>query len=949
MAAPLSQAKDFASLNYFLSCDPPGRKLGSGGGTAHLLVSAMEARQSKVLHEWLTASRKLIIHGGGSSRRLPAYAALGKPLIPIPLLQNTTGQHFDQTLIDMQAPLYESLLSRAPESLRVMVASGDVLLRFGSHVPAVPEADVVLLGMQVPASIAQQFGVFFLSRHDTQNLAFMLQKPNADRIRRKLEDHSFLVDTGMWMLSERAVEMLLAKCGWNAAENRFTGGSPEPYELYAQFGLALGTQPTHEDEGVSSLSCAVMALPNPEFYHLGTSRQLIDSVSLLKRRSSDPIHIGMTGVHADARQHIHNASVETHLSGARSHTLWIENAFIPASWRLTHDHVLTGVPENSWNMCLEPGACLDCAPIDEALWCFRGYGIDDPFQGAIRHPATRWFGAPALEWFARRGIDPEHAGVSPDVDIHEAPLFPVMLLEEMSDGLLNWMLATHPGEEKEYTEQWLNAPRLSAREIAERIQVGRVLEQRRIHQERECAAMYRDTPRRMLALDIEASAPMLARDPDCLNEPIGNGRITLDHVHDRMLRAAVFRHRGSEDWQTQEKEAFRALQELVLADAHLTPSLPVYSIVEDQIVWGRSPVRLDLAGGWTDTPPYCLEHGGKVVNLAVNLNGQPPIQVFVRRCPRRELVIRSIDQGVGEPIRTYEQLESYAQVGSAFSLAKAALAMCGFLPAFHQEGGYASLEHQLDAMGGGLEISLLAAIPAGSGLGTSSIMAATLLGTLSESCGLNWDKHVLMARTLGVEQMLTTGGGWQDQAGGLFHGVKLLETAPGLAQRPSVRWLPPDLFEGRSAQEVNLLYYTGITRTAKHILQDIVRGMFLNSRPVLSVLKDIGDQALVTFEAVQRADRRALCRAVAGSWSLNRRLDAGTNPPEIEAILAQTADYLAGAKLLGAGGGGYLLMLAKDVEAAARIRASLKQAPPNPRARFVEFSLSSTGLEITRS
>ena len=54
----------------------------------------------------------------------------------------------------------------------------------------------------------------------------------------------------------------------------------------------------------------------------------------------------------------------------------------------------------------------------------------------------------------------------------------------------------------------------------------------------------------------------------------------------------------------------------------------------DQIVWARSPVRLDLAGGWTDTPPYTNRYGGAVVNVAVDLNGQSPIQVFVRRTPR---------------------------------------------------------------------------------------------------------------------------------------------------------------------------------------------------------------------------------------------------------------------------------------------------------------------------
>jgi galactokinase/mevalonate kinase-like predicted kinase len=108
-------------------------------------------------------------------------------------------------------------------------------------------------------------------------------------------------------------------------------------------------------------------------------------------------------------------------------------------------------------------------------------------------------------------------------------------------------------------------------------------------------------------------------------------------------------------------------------------------------------VRFDLAGGWTDTPPYCLEFGGSVLNVAVDLNGQPPVQVFAKLCERPELVVRSIDLGVEERLRTYEELDTYDKPGSAFALAKAALALAGFLPRFHADGGFDSLEKQLRA------------------------------------------------------------------------------------------------------------------------------------------------------------------------------------------------------------------------------------------------------------
>ena len=121
------------------------------------------------------------------------------------------------------------------------------------------------------------------------------------------------------------------------------------------------------------------------------------------------------------------------------------------------------------------------------------------------------------------------------------------------------------------------------------------------------------------------------------------------------------------------------------------------------------------------------------------------------------------------------------------------MTLCGFLPGFGTEE-YPTLRQHLEAFGCGIELTLLSAIPAGSGLGTSSILAATVLGTLSEFCGLNWDKNEIGNRTLILEQLLTTGGGWQDQYGGILGGVKLLQTQAGFLQNAVARYLPATIF-----------------------------------------------------------------------------------------------------------------------------------------------------------
>jgi galactokinase/mevalonate kinase-like predicted kinase len=954
MAAEFERLEKRPRPEWFASSDPPGRKLGSGGGTAHLLAEAWhETGGTAPFCQWLRASRKLIIHGGGESRRLPAYAPVGKPLMPIPVLRWSRGQRLDQTLLDLQLPGYKRVLSHAGPSTVAMVASGDVLLRFGRDLPPFPDVDVLGLGMWVTPEKAKDFGVFFTPRRCPFELAFFLQKPSPARIRELAAEYVYLVDTGMWLLSERAVNVLLARSGWRGDQQRFVNGLADCYELYYQFGPALGRQPTADDPLVRELTCAVIPLPEPQFYHFGASRQMIESISALQNVELDQTTLGLTGAKRHPDQYLQNACFGFPLRLEENHTLWVENSVVPARWRLACDHVLTGVPDNQWDLRLEPGVCLDFVPVGEVEFCVRFYGMNDRFSGPLGEAATCWLDRPAPNWFLARGISCEASGLSPAADIFAAPLFPVLAPEALEPRFLEWLFASQPGLSEEFARRWERARRLSAQQIPPETNFDRLYQQRAANR-RACLRPMLENCRWsvFLKLDLESTARLYAVSSEKVPPPLaesGDGLEPMREVHEQMFRAAVLRHRGQAGSEEHEARAFGRLREMLVGEAQLAPVTPRRNVQEDQIVWGRSPVRLDLAGGWTDTPPYCLENGGKVVNVAVDLNGQPPIQVFAKLCPRPELVMRSIDLGAEQRLSTYEQLDTFAQPGSEFAVAKAALALVGFLPRFHAQGGFRTLQEQLQDFGGGLEVSLLSAVPKGSGLGASSILAATLLGTLGELCGLNWDKNVLFSRTLALEQMLTTGGGWQDQAGGLFRGIKLIETTSGLAQQPTLRWLPGHLFGQGYANQTILLYYTGLTRLAKNILHEIVRGIFLNSPGHLAIVDEIGANAEAAFHALQKDDYEALAGAIRASWTLNQRLDAGTNPPEIQTILQRVGDYLAATKLLGAGGGGYLLMLAKDQTAAARIGQTLAANRPNPRARFVEMSLSETGFQLTRS
>ena len=941
MAEAFATLENKATPDWFATADPANSKLGSGGGVTHLLHTAWKENSgSPEFSGWLDESKKHLLMAGGQSRRLPAYAAVGKILLPFKALRGVPGQRLDQTLLDVQLPAYQRVLNHAPELHRVMVTSGDVLLRFGQPLPAFPEVDVLGLGMWVPPDVAADFGVFFSRRDTPKALDFFLQKPTAAEIQAWSADHAYFVDTGMWLLSARAVEVLFRRCGWRDGE--FPSGHPDFYELYAGMGLSLGANPTVFDEEISALSSAVVGLPNAEFYHLGTGRQLIESVSAIENREQSRGQAGWSGRQPHPDQHILNSHFSIPLRRQENHTLWVENSTIPNSWKIASEHVLTGVPSNNWNLNLESGQCLDFVPIGANEYAVRPYHIDDVFKGPITEPTTSWLGAPAPEWFADRDLP------LPSGDIQQAAIFPVLHEDQLTGEFIQWLLSPLPTHDPTSRGIYLAVPRLSAETICNVAALDRIYLQRRQNLSQVLGAFIRNNRwNSFFKLDLDLTASTFAEYlPDIPPPPELE---PIDRIHEQSFRAAVLRRQNHEDWNSHEKEAFQTMRDLIVEESRLTPTAPIRNILEDQIIWARSPVRLDLAGGWSDTPPYCLEYGGAVLNVAVDLNGQPPIQVFAKLSAHPEIVLRSIDLGIEKRLTTFEEIAQFDQPQADFSLAKAALALAGFLPRFHATGHFGTLREQLLDFGGGIELTFLSAAPKGSGLGTSSILSATTLGALSELCGLGWDRQTLFQRSLALEQLLTTGGGWQDQAGGLHRGIKLIETAPGLAQRPVIRWLPEHLFEQGLRNGTILLYYTGITRMAKNILQEIVRGMFLNSRRHLDHLDAIHAHGSQTFEALQTGNWDTLCTAIRRSWELNQALDSGTNPPAVQAILEPVKHHIAAAKLLGAGGGGYLLIFAHDPAAAQMLRQELTNRPPNATARFVDFSLSQTGLAITRS
>lgn len=924
---------------WFCTHDPIDRKLGSGGGTAWLLEKAFESEKDATdgtdFTQWLSRERRILLHAGGQSRRLPAYAPSGKILTPIPVFRWERGQQLSQNLLSLQLPLYEKMMADAPSDLHTMVVSGDVYIRTTERQQPIPDADVVCYGLWLDSNIASHHGVFVCDRQHPEALKCMLQKPTVQALGELQKDHFYLTDIGVWLLSDRAVEVLMRKSQ--------QGNEIGFYDLYTEFGGALGTHPTLTDNEVNALSVAVVPLHGGEFYHFGTSRELISSMLAVQNLTNDQRRVLHHSLKPHPAMFVQNAETWVNIT-EQNHHLWIENSCVSEGWTLEHDHVITGVPDNAWKIELLAGQCVDIVPIGESQYAVRPYGMDDTFRGALNASDTLFIGKPFPEWAKERRIELEK--IENGDDLQAARIFPVVDNESDAGLVLRWML-NEPFQDGGRM-LWNMSPRLSADEVAAQANLQRLSDQRKENRGK-CLPFLAKNHRHSIfyQLDLENTARLFVDHHIAVPHPLSDEEPLLTRIHDAMFRSEVARLKGT-GGEDEAVQAFSLLSEGLTSAVALSGQQPRLSVCSDQIVWGRSPVRIDLAGGWTDTPPFCLMEGGSVVNIAIELNGQPPLHAYVRPSKERKIVLRSIDMGAMEQVTTYEQLADFQKVGSPFSIPKAALALAGFLPAYSEEH-FNSLEDQLEAFGAGIEVTLLSAIPAGSGLGTSSLLASTVLGALNDFCGLGWDKNEIGRQTLVLEQLLTTGGGWQDQFGGLLHGVKLLQTEQGFEQSPVVHWLPDTLFTNPEYRHLHLLYYTGITRTAKKILGEIVRKMFLNQHAELALLREMKAHAHHLFEALQRNDFRTYGELVRKTWQQNQLLDSGTNPEEVQRLTAMVDDLCAGYKLPGAGGGGYLYMIAKDTEAAARIRQRLTEQPLNANARFVEMSLCEKGLQVSRS
>lgn len=321
----------------------------------------------------------------------------------------------------------------------------------------------------------------------------------------------------------------------------------------------------------------------------------------------------------------------------------------------------------------------------------------------------------------------------------------------------------------------------------------------------------------------------------------------------------------------------------------LAPLHPVTERVEISM-----PVRINLCGTWTDAMPYCTDNGGEVINAAVTVDSTLPIKVILERAKDKNVTFISDSH---ETLFDFNKQNIYDDF-SDFNLHKAALETIGITTP--------------DQLPCGLRLStLVSIIDKGSGLGTSSILLAACFKAFSDMFRLGYSNSCIAEMVFIAEQLMKTGGGWQDQAGGIYPGLKLVSSMPGLHQQLSVHGI--ELSEEMQIlfSEKAVLLPTGQRHFGRFIVNDVVNRYLGKNSEAFLAYKEMKDLNRSLVHSIESADTEEFMSCINRHMQLLKKISPAVTNERIDSIISDCFQVAQAVSICGAGAGGYLLVFLK--------------------------------------
>lgn len=302
----------------------------------------------------------------------------------------------------------------------------------------------------------------------------------------------------------------------------------------------------------------------------------------------------------------------------------------------------------------------------------------------------------------------------------------------------------------------------------------------------------------------------------------------------------------------------------------------------------RTPFRISFFGGGTDYPAWYREHGGMVVATTIDKY----CYITARYLPpffdhKYRIVYSKI-----ENVKTLDEIEH---------------------PAVHHVLKYMHCHR-------GLEIHHDGDLPARSGLGSSSSFTVGLLNALKALNGSYISDNDLAAQAIHIEQdIIKENVGSQDQVSAAFGGLNKIEFHRNDAFKVTPLILPPD--RTRQFQDHLMLFFTGFSRIASEVAKSKIDNM-KSRAPQMHSIEELARQALSLLQSEAPLDE--IGTLFDESWRMKRSLSDKISTDHIDSIY-ETAlkNGATGGKILGAGGGGFMLLFVKP-ELQSKLREALK-------------------------
>lgn len=311
----------------------------------------------------------------------------------------------------------------------------------------------------------------------------------------------------------------------------------------------------------------------------------------------------------------------------------------------------------------------------------------------------------------------------------------------------------------------------------------------------------------------------------------------------------------------------------------------------------RTPLRISIGGGGTDVPSYYKAHGGTVISAAIDRY----VYITLHETFQRKFIIK------------YSQLELVDEVGQIqHPIVREAFRM-----------------HSMPAQ---IEMVSMADIPAGTGLGSSGAFNVGLLKAVHQYKGLLRTTQELAEEACRIEiDLLKEPIGKQDQYAAAFGGMIRMEFAKDGAVTVTPLNVPRDAMY--DLEDNLLLFFTGYSRSASGVLSDQKTRTESQDPSMIENLHFIRELGVEIGNALEKGNTRRFGELMHVHWEKKKTRSGAISNPEINRWYdVGHANGALGGKLIGAGGGGFLMFYAEDRKA---LRAAMaKEGLQEARFRF---------------